>query len=594
VTGALLKKELREHKWIIGAAWALCGLILFSALKTDAGDSAPLAVFQPVVPYVAGILALIFANRFVVREYGARTHLFLEALPISRVRVFVVKWALSLLLTLLPLAGATAVILRVQRASMELSTGFMAATAARVLMFGLFAHAVAFAAGYIGRYRHVFWLGLVLGLFAFDQHGQRPMRTLPPFALVSDTLLAQRSAWPVSDLLWTLACVVLAIALAGTIALAAEGEVVTALSRRMSHREKIGVATAMLVPFFALSIADRRKPKPRFDLAQAVRSNVSDVAVGVARPDNVPQHDVEELGQKVATDLSGVRDYVGMHELPAIFIVPDASLDGDLFLRATLPAADGVVLKAPLGAKDFDETAFRAFAISEVLDWYTRGRSSIESRAWLLDGFALWWVARDEPVLDVRAAAAAQRLSVTPDTFNSWLTSHEALGDCLGDALAFGAMKVLAEKPDALRALVREAWQRPSYDLRAALDRSSGDALVRKHFGFGVDALAQRLRREPQAEEAPSVAADRMRGTTYEVRYAPPSSWTGPFSVRYLQLGPWAGELERSELGRVDATSSGVLPLTVALGARLFIAFERHEDALACTTRSGARRWTVP
>jgi hypothetical protein len=160
-------------------------------------------------------------------------------------------------------------------------------------------------------------------------------------------------------------------------------------------------------------------------------------------------------------------------------------------------------------------------------------------------------------------------------------------------------VKSLAEKPDALRALVQDAWQRPSHDMTASFDRASGDALVREHFGFGVDALAQKLRRDaeandPETANAPVVSAERMRGTTYEVRYAPPPSWTGAFTVRYLQLGPWAGALDRTELSRVDATSAGVLPLTLALGARLFIAFEHHEAALQCTTRSGARRWTVP
>ena len=56
-----------------------------------------------------------------------------------------------------------------------------------------------------------------------------------------------------------------------------------------------------------------------------------------------------------------------------------------------------------------------------------------------------------------------------------------------------------------------------------------------------------------------------------------------PFSDDSLgKLGDWADFPEFS------------YTITAPKGARLFVAIESHDEGLRCTTRTGAKRWTVP
>jgi len=91
---ALVRKELGEHGWVLTIALAFDALALtaVSAAAADVGRMAAVVRFAAV----AGPLnALVVANRLFAREYGGRTQLFLEVLPISRARVFATKWLLG-------------------------------------------------------------------------------------------------------------------------------------------------------------------------------------------------------------------------------------------------------------------------------------------------------------------------------------------------------------------------------------------------------------------------------------------------------------------------------------------------------------------
>ncbi len=352
---------------------------------------------------------------------------------------------------------------------------------------------------------------------------------------------------------------------------------------------------------------DKRKDRPKFDLAEAVKGAAGDVVVGIARPPELSKDVAQELAQRVAGDLSKLRDYLGLETLPAVFIVPDASLDADVFLRATLPAADGVVVKGALGSPHFDELAFRAFTVHQIIEWYTRGRAEIEERHFLLDGFSLWWVAHDSgqvPMLERRARAALQRSPIDDALLAQWFTSSESLGDCLIDAVGVEAIAPLAQQPDKLQALLKDAWsKRPPKDVRGLFGTQSGEGLLEKHYGLTRAALAagltRRLEALPPVERAdwqPTFEATRMRGASYEVHYGFEAQSPAPprFTIRYETLTPWKNYISRDELSRVDAMAPGVLPLTVQRGARVFVAAEVHDDALNCTVRAGARRWVVP
>lgn len=616
----LVRKELREHLWALVALWTLCvlGVMALLAAARDAGS--PLVAWQRLVTLFGVLLSLALANRLVVREYGGRTQLFLETLPLGRGQVIAVKWLTGAACLLAPMAFGFALTLLAASGKVELTAPFVLLLALRGITFLLFFYALAFAIGLTGRYRYVLWLAILLLAFAADLVGQVPIGQWPPLQLVSESMPFQREGIPVASLWITWVGTAVLVGAAFVLVLGFQGSWVVALSRRMSLREKVVVSAAFLSALYAVMHVDERKPKSPFELQDAVVSTGELPRVSVARAQGVRDEDAFALAQRIATDLRDMREYLGLGELPVVAVLPDASIDSDLFMLAELPDSDGVVVRGAFGTEGFDESGFRAFTIVRVMDWYSRGRAMREERRWLLEGLAWRQIARDDPaqraLLALRAAVAAETV-VAGDiplagVLRRWLDTREQLGDCLGDALAWQATGLLLDSlgTDNARELSRTLFgARAHPDVRAILADKSLDTLLRRAGAPTVEALTDDLREAMRGEHArlaDEVQAVRrwpvafeavpMRGSAFELRYdvalldaeVPP-----PFAVRHARLGPWEGEVPRTSLARLDATASGVLPASFPRGTRVLTAVEMHSPQLACTVRLGTRRWVM-
>lgn len=611
----LVRKELREHGWVVLLLWLACGLALLTLWRRVDRDGSPFVSLGYLVATFGPLLSLAVTNRLVVREYGGRTQLFLETLPVTRARVVATKWFLGAGLTLLPIVAALVATAAWGSGRVLLTARFLTLLAARSLSFVLWFYALAFVIGLLGRYRFVAWGFLLTGGIALDTLTQTPLDQLPPFALVSSGFGLERQTLPAAALLitWSITAVLLPCAFA--LALAGEGALSSMLARRMTRREMIVVAVAALVPIALLAFLDNRKPKPDFHLASAIVVEHGGQKVGIAGTARLDVASARALGDTIASDVSELKDYLGLARIPTIYVLPDASLDGDVFQRAALPASDGVVVRGAFGASGFEEEEFRAFVIGEVIDWYTRGRAAGEEQRWLFDGFKQWWVGRRlssfEERLRRRAAAGATRFTPDVEALRRWLTVREQLGDCLSDALAWRVVSVLAQGagPSNMRSLAREVWgRRPADDARVLLDPSF-ERVLQRTTGLTIPNLAAMTAKTLSEEntglaacgDAPSswsagIETRPAGGGLYEIRYRLESSGDKPgsYAVRYTKLQPWDGEIGRSSLSRVDAVRDGVLPLTVERGTRMFAGVEVRDEALQCTVRIGARRWVVP
>jgi hypothetical protein len=467
----------------------------------------------------------------------------------------------------------------------------------------------------------VLWLVLIGIAFTADVLGQLPIRQWPPFQLVSHAMPFEREAIPAQALWITGAITLVLVGAAFALALGFQGSWVVALSRRMTLREKVTTGAVLLSVLYVVFQIDSRKPKPPFSLQDAEVSGEGLPKVMVARVTGANRTAAAHLATAVATDLRELEEYLALSALPPVAVMPDASMDPDLFMAAELPDSDGVVVSGALGAEGFDEPGLRAFIIAQVLDWYTRGHASREDRRWLLDGFSRWWIARDDPAqqqLLLRRSAAAARMEGFVDatspgaTLQEWLGSRERLGDCLGEALAWRATALLASSigEEGMRSVVRTLFgKRSPPGTLALLVGHPVEEILRQAGALGVQSLAaglqQAVRGESAGESAPvdpllhwsvRFEAAPMRGTAYELHYlvdTPGTSTALPFSVRFKRIAPWEGELGRASLERVDALESGVLPTSFAQGERVFAAVEVRDPALACTVRLGAKRWEV-
>jgi len=611
VTRALISKELREHGWVFLLALLVGALMLALLLFQARNEGSPFVAFARFVAVYGPLLTLALINRLVVREYGGRTQLFLETLPLTRARVLAVKWLFGAALLLAATGTALAVTAAVASSTVRVTPLFLLLLTGRSVSFLIWFYALAFFIGLLGRYRYVAWGALLIGAFVFDFYLQLPLNHVPPLQLVSETMAFQRSSAPVANLLWTWPMSLMLVAGSFLIALWGEGSLGAYLAQRMSPREKVVIGVLAILPLGFILILDRRRSKPEFHLANAILSEKRGVTVGIGRAARLDEPYAETLADLIALDLVELREYLGLETIPPVFVLPDASLDGDLHQRATLPASDGVVVRSAIGSPEFEREAFRAFVVHEVLDWYTRGRASRENRRWLLDGFAEWWISRKDAAfeerLNRRAAAASRELRLDESLLREWLSSRESLGDCLGNALAWRVVVALTELAgaDPGQRFLRDEWgRRPPDDARVLLEQPLEQRL-QTIAGVSISDLVRHVAGVPgDGEEAratnvqallASFEAQRTHGRVFEIHYglAGRNREQQEFAVLYKTLEPWKAELSRDDLRRVDTMEDGVLPLTVEDGTRIFTAVEVWQDSLSCTVRKGARRWVV-
>lgn len=617
MTGALLRKEAREHGVVLGLLLliAALGFLFFADDSRDAGSA-----FVALRKFTVGfgvLLALVVNNRLVVREYSARTQLFLETLPVGRGRVLAVKYLLGaglvVAVELAALAGCTLAALQFE----PVTPRYVALVGARAVAFALAFHALAFLAGFLGRFRVGLWLGVVLTWFTLESIKKVEVLSLPLLRLVGEQMPFERQVVPWGDLAIALALTLALLGLAAALALARDGTVAAQLAQRMRPREKVFFACAALGYVVLLYLLDTRAARPRFELAEATRAAAGETVVAMGTAPGLDAARALDAGRLVAEDLDALRRWLDLDALPAVFVLPNHGLDADVFRRARLPKADGVVVQAALADPALDPRELRAFVVWQVLDWHSRRRAQREARRWLLDGFARWWVLSREPggpppTEALRSAEAARREDLRAGTLARWLSARERLGDCLADALAARVVAVLADRlgPERFQAFARSAFsKRPPDDLRAFLTERSVESLLAAQSGPTLGELGA-LAREAVEASRPSLAPGlaQVRRFVTEAQPAPasraslevrlalrPDPDAGPvdYTVLYRALQPWADELTRVELSRFDTRGRGVLPQTFPRGTRLFSAFEVREPALGCAVRLDARRWEL-
>jgi hypothetical protein len=440
----LVFKELREHRWVLLMLWIAGGLALLGLSKVAKDEGSPLVAYRTMV-WVFGVLsALILANRLVVREFSGRTQLFLETLPVSRVQIIAVKWLTGAVLLGIPMTITFAIVLHAAAEKSLLTARFIDLIAIRSASFLLFAYALAFFIGLTGRYRYVLWGALVLTAFAMDSLTQTPVAQLAPLHVGASSMVFERFELPMTDLVITWLATAFLVAATFSLSLAAEGSLVVALSQRMSPREKVAVTVSVLAILSLVGQMEARKPKPAFKLHDAVIGGSATAPVAIGETDEVSDDAAKTLADRLSADLQGLRTYLSLTVIPSVTVLPEESIDADIFMRATLPNSDGVVLRAALGAERFNEDAFRTYSLEEVLDWFSHSRARQEDRLWLLDGFTQWWSTRGDSArqqqLRLRAAAAWQVLhgegATIQDELHHWLVAREQLGECLSDGLA--------------------------------------------------------------------------------------------------------------------------------------------------------------
>jgi ABC-type transport system involved in multi-copper enzyme maturation permease subunit len=595
----LLRKEAHEHGAVLAATFAIALVALYVLLEAAAQTGGRFVGLARFLLTIAPILALVVANRLLVREYTGRTQFFLETLPIGRTRTFVSKWLLGCALLLLTAWLAWAATLAFVRRTEVLDSAAAHGALLCAVTFCFTVWSFAALAGMLGRYRYIVWGAVGLAALIATDVGGIPFFDLPVLKLLGAGMqmavaMPARSAFVVA-----LAIAAGCAAGAAALALTGSGAMASTLSRRMTAREVVFTVVAFLAVATVAFTLEPKPVRPPFDLVEGEQFRGKWVAVGVRPAATFDATAALALAKDIAADADALIDALHLDVHPPIFVLPQRGLDREVMQRAELGEADGIVLKVAI---DAPRENVRMLVLHSLLTDATLDRGMKDDRHVLLDGLSSYWALRgDEHARELwwlRAAAVDEPLP--PERLTAWSETSERLGDCKAVAVAYGVFDSLVARIglDAALGLARGLFAKPPDDARVLFERRPAAALAAAGVDWdelAADAAAARdaARARHAAELAlrPKVTASvdwhttAARGTEIE------TTVTGAprYAAYYRVLSPWT--TDAGDMPRLDVIGSrGVLPLSPPRDARVLAAIEVDDPVLDCPDRVLAER----
>ena len=608
---ALVLKELRQHWWafLTLAGMALSGYLLMLGAGTMKGTT-PFEALANFVKWMGVLGGAMLAHRLVVLEYRAKTQLFLESLPLARWHMLAVKYGLGLTVQTLivGLALGLASLQTLHRG--ELTGTFLIIVGARALSVIWALYSFFFLTGLLGRYRVALGIGSLLGLAFLGQGTSLHLERFGPFALMDQTFAFEREQipWLALAQTWVLALSLSALALA--LSLTREGSVAALLAEKMSYREKVFMAALLIGFSWALGALGEKLHKAPFDLANAAFEERPGVRVKVSTGVTQDQ-DAERLAAHVARELSEMREYLGLEKLPSVFISSRRDLDANRFESGTLERGEGVYVQANFASKDWRDDPFMAWLVREVLTVSSERRVLLESRRWVLDGFGLFWVSRDDATarpLTLRALYGVEK-GFSVDDLHRWLTFTERVGSDVAEGVAWSGLRSLSRHQGAqhCQELLRTALAKPeAKDIRVLFQRGPLDRELHSDFfaDWQSDLAEARQQLAQQLDSLPRVSgevsfvplSETSRRVHLRARIDPPIS--GSYQFLYQQLPPFDEVVLDKALLRLENSYADRpeddLSATYSRGSRLLWTFAVPVPALGCRVISGWNRQEIP
>ncbi|MBU8894671.1 hypothetical protein KRR26_03605 [Corallococcus sp. M34] len=617
MSAALLRKEWREHRGaliLLNVLFGVLGALLVLNEARYATHGTLMEVLKIPAVMLSTAAALFVAHRLVTREYGQRTQLFLESLPLSRASILATKLLLGGGVLLLPLVLTGLALWSRARLHEDLSARFLLILGLRAATPVLLGWMFCALAGLIGRYRNPLFLLLFLALFAADRLTDFDLTRVGPTVLLGSDFAFERQHFPWAALGLCWAAILGMAAVCFGLVLHRDGTLAELLSQRMSHREKVFIACICVGLVVVISVMDAAKQRQPFTLHDAEQALAVGSPVQVSSGVGFSREDAARLATRLANDLGALSRYLGLERLPAVAVMPIRELDADVFQRAELENADGVVVRANLADPAFDVRDFEAFLFQQVLIWTSKGQVLREERRWWLDGFTAWWARRDEedPRLSPRVAVASR------DDFDprAWLTTRERVGPCLAGALAARGITVLRSQLDeeAFHSLARQllAWP-PGTGVTGRLSEPRLEDLLRAR-GLGSESeLFTRWRTAASQDRAvhaallealsrlhPSLHVVAESQETFRLEHrlrGEGNTPAGRYALLSQNLGPFTAEVAPYALSRQDAVGAEdavILPQGLARGERWLFVMQQERPELGCPVRLVAERREIP
>ena len=393
---SLLFKELKAHGGAYAALFVIVGVFLELSIVGMSRNESQTTLLSVIPAYLLSFVALagaILGKRLIVDEYQLHTNEFLQALPLRRTQLVLVKYllglsALVLLAALVLIAGILAAV-----RSEPVGWNFAGLLALRTGGYLLFWWGICFCYSFTGRFRPALIWGSLLSLIGVSATTDSDFVDLWPFHLVDPALMPyQRDVFPHKEF-WV--SIALGLALTGIgfwLGTAREGRLVSQLSGRLSQREKSAIGVVMVLFLLTTSIVDLKKKKEPYQFESEAVLKVPEASLEILYHEREYERAAKQFSEWLAPRLISLQKELGVPKLPPARIVLASELDGLTRQLVPVKETDGVLIRCNFTARDFDRVEAGALTVHTILNRLCNGRATYDPNHWLLDGFSEWWV----------------------------------------------------------------------------------------------------------------------------------------------------------------------------------------------------------
>lgn len=478
---ALFSKEIRQHGFtFVGLAvftllyvWAL-----FNVLSAGGRVLSYLSLTSMFATSALLVIALVVGQRLIVNEYYGRTQRFIESLPINRGRMEWVKFLVGYVLLLGMAMGVWLISINLASANESLPPRFLMIMGVRLGVYVFTLWSVVFTVSLLGRLRIPLLAVSVLVLVLMDTYTPFEMDRYGPFALIAVSVFPfERYDFPLAETIESMVLGGGVLAFGFLLARLREGSIVETLASPMSTRDRsfLFVLIVVAAVLFSYLGPDPEEEPFRFTDPAVIHSASGIVHVAFL------EEPFEDDAQRLAIYLD---DRVS--ELWQVIERPAAQFDVRVVLAPVARASEFRTLSAEIEhgvvvSANFEEAPhwqmdyFGAFVIHQILTTLSKSRATLETRHWLLDGFAEFWAAHGATaapelsdkleMLMLQALYASEIVPVSERSLRDWDSTTDTLGDTLAMALAYSGWRILQEEKghDALMALAMNENRRPVF-----------------------------------------------------------------------------------------------------------------------------------
>jgi ABC-2 type transport system ATP-binding protein len=496
----LLEKEIRQSRLALFMMLLFMGAGLWAILRSpmvmrmggsafDAGRML-LFVFMPLA-------CVVLAQPVVAGEFRQRSQLFLEGLPLPRWRMLAVKYVLGLgMVWLVTLSIGVAAWWHTQGGE-ALTPRFIQLMAVKAMAWSAFCWSVCYALGFLGRYRMIVMLTLVISLVVLQAESGVVSR-FGPFDLMGTRFAFERYVWPEKALWITGSLVAGTTALGFVLGLMRDASVATMLAERMSAREKVTIGIIAIMALMSVGFVQERKRDAgpvylpgSLDVTKGA-ATVS-VAAAVETLTEEEKQAVDACAHQMADMLGEMAEWLHCERLPPLFLVHRRDFDAEQTEEGGLDSRQGFMLRLNLTKGRIDDGKLREQIVWMMLRVYHHYRLPSDDAGWVLDGFAHWWPHRAD---EASLLAQSKDRKVSVIDLQRWLKVRADLGDTAAREYAASGIVALGKAcgEDKRRAFIAAVLGPPtSHDVRGTIREALHPApkVLTQTTGLTLEQLAE-------------------------------------------------------------------------------------------------------